>query len=100
MKKKIRKRTQTEHETIGHAKLMRAKATEDEDQWREKRGLTTGLHWQRRTEKAGGRRKRAECPSEPKATKQYRRWRNKKLGTMGAALRVRRIDPRTGEVMQ
>jgi hypothetical protein len=36
---------------------------------------------------------------EAKARK-YRRWRDGRLGTLGAASKVRRVDPKTGEVMR
>jgi hypothetical protein len=39
------------------------------------------------------RRRRAECPKEPKAAVRYRRHRKKQLGQLGAASEVRRIDP-------
>lgn len=49
--------------------------------------------------KAANRRKRALSPREPKANPRYRRWKVKMLGRFGAASKVRRINPVTGEVM-
>jgi hypothetical protein len=96
---RIRKLTQTEAETMGHAKIVGARATEDQKRWREKYKVSRGLH-RKRNAKACRERKHAECPSEPKAAGRYRRWRDGKLGKMGAASKVRRIDPTTGEVIE
>ena len=71
---------------------------EAEEKWRGERGLTQGLH-RVGNAKAANRRKRALCPKEPKANTRYRRWKAKLLGSFGAASKVRRINPVTGEVM-
>jgi hypothetical protein len=73
---------------------LRARAREAEQVWRDERGLTKGLQHVNRK-----RRRREACPKESKAAVRYRRWREKVLGgKTGAASRVRRIDPVTGEV--
>jgi hypothetical protein len=75
-----------------------ARAHEDEQKWRDERGLTPDLqHFD--NAKAAKRRKRALSPREPKANPRYRRWKAKLLGRFGAASKVRRINPVTGEVM-
>jgi hypothetical protein len=82
-----------------NAKPLRERAREVERKWRDARGLTAGMN-RVGNAKAGKRRKRAECPKEPKASTRHRRWREKKLGKLGPASKVRRIDPATGEVCQ
>jgi hypothetical protein len=72
-------------------------AREAEHEWRVKLGLSKGLH-RRGNAFARERRRRAECPNEPKAAVRYRRYRKKQLGKFGAASEVRRIDP-AGEVI-
>jgi len=73
-------------------------AREAEQTWRDKRGLTPDLY-RIGNAKAANRRKRAFSPKEPKANARHRQWKEKLLGTFGAASKVRRIDPVTGEVM-
>ncbi len=74
-----------------NAKPLRERAREVEQKWRDARGLTAGMK-RVGNAKAGKRRKRAECPKEPKASTRHRRWREKKLGKMGAASKVRRVE--------
>jgi hypothetical protein len=81
-----------------NAKLLRVKAHEAEEQWRAAHGLSKDLRretedWRRRRR----RRAKRECPEEPKANVLQRRYRDKQLGRMGAASKVRRIDQRPGE---
>jgi hypothetical protein len=83
----------------GHGKLMCACASEAEQKWRAAHGLTKGLH-NASNAKAAHRRKRVECPKEPKANVRHRRYRKKQLGKLGAASKVRRIDPLTGKVLR
>ncbi len=80
-------------------KQLRERAGKIEQKWRDARGLTKGLHHIGNA-KAAKRRKRAECPKEPKASVRFRRWREKQVGKMGPASKVRRIDPVTGEAME
>jgi hypothetical protein len=75
-----------------------ASADDIEQNWRDQRGLTPGLHHVGNA-KAANRRKRVLSPKEPKANLRYRRWKAKLLGRFGAASKVRRINPVTGEVM-
>jgi hypothetical protein len=51
-------------------------AREAEHEWRVKLGLSKGLH-RRGNAFARERRRRAECPNEPKAAVRYRRYRKK-----------------------
>jgi len=78
-------------------KSLSERAREVEEQWRAELRLSKGLH-QRGNAMARERRRRAECPKEPKAAVRYRRYRKKQLGKFGAASEVRRIDP-AGEVI-
>jgi hypothetical protein len=78
-------------------KSLSERAREVEEQWRSELRLSKGLH-RRDNVIARERRRRAECPNEPKAAVRYRRYRKKQLGTLGAASEVRRIDP-AGEVI-
>ena len=72
-------------------KPLGERAREVEEQWRAEIGLSKGLH--RRGNVIGReRRRRAECPKEPKAAVRYRRYRKKQLGKLGTASEVRRID--------
>jgi hypothetical protein len=73
-------------------KSLAERAREAEEQWRAERGLSKGLH-RKGNVKARERRRRAECPDEPKANVRHRRYREKRLGKLGAASEVRRIDP-------
>jgi hypothetical protein len=70
---------------------MRARAREAEQEWREERGLTRDLH-RVGNAKARKRRRRVECPKEPKAAVRHRRYRKKQLGKLGPASKARRID--------
>lgn len=91
--------TKTGDELKGNAKRLRARAREIEERWRETRGIGKGLH-RKGNATSGKRRRRAECPTEPKAAVRHRRYRDGKLGKMGAASTVRRVDPVTGEVRE
>ncbi len=89
-----------EQEVTNGSKRKRSlgeRAREVEKQWRAELGLSKGLH-RRGNAMARERRRRAECPKEPKAAVRYRRYRKKQLGKFGAASEVRRIDP-VGEVI-
>jgi hypothetical protein len=78
-------------------KSLPERAREAEEKWRADRGLSKGLH-RRGNAKARELRRRAECPDEPKANVRHRRYREKRLGKLCAASKVRRIDP-VGEVV-
>lgn len=84
--------TKIEDEIRKNAKSLPERAREAEEQWRAERGLSKGLH-RRGNAMARERRRRAECPKEPKAAVRHRRYRKKQLGKFGAASEVRRIDP-------
>jgi hypothetical protein len=84
--------TKIEDELRANAKVLRTRARESEERWREARGLTALLD-RKGNAKARKRRRRAECPKEPKANERHRRYRDKQLGKMGAASTVRSIDP-------
>jgi hypothetical protein len=72
------------------------RANEKEEKWRKVRGLTKEMNrWS--NAKAMKRRRQASNPKEPKAAAKFRRYRDRKLGKMGAASKVRHIDPLTGE---
>ena len=90
--------SEIDDELMGHGKVLRGRAREAEELWRAARGLSKGLHRKANAE-ARERRRRTECPKEPKANVAHRRYRDRQLGKMGAASCVRRIDPRTGEVV-
>jgi hypothetical protein len=90
--------SEIDDELMGHGKVLRGRAREAEELWRAARGLSKGLHRKANAE-ARERRRRTECPTEPKATVRYRRYRKKQLGKLGAASKVRRIDQRPGEVV-
>lgn len=77
-------------------KPLPERAREVDDKWRKARRLTTNLNHIGNA-RARKRRQRAEAPKETKANVKFRHWRDKKLGKMGAASKVRRIDPATGE---
>ena len=79
-------------ELKANAKRLNARATEIEKRWREARGIGKGLH-RKGNAMATKRRRRAECPTEPKAAVRHRRYRDKQLGKIGAASTVRSIDP-------
>ena len=74
-----------------NAKRLRARASKIEERWRKARGIGKGLH-RKGNAMAGKRRRRAECPKEPKANVRHRLYRDKQLGKMGAASKVRRIE--------
>lgn len=74
------------------AKSLAKRAREVEEKWRTKRGLSKGLHCTGNA-MARERRRRAECPAEPKAAVRFRRYLKKQLGKLGAASTVRYIDP-------
>jgi len=78
-------------------KSLPERAREAEEKWRADRGLSKSLH-RRGNAKARERRRCAECPDEPKANVRHRRYREKRLGKLGAASKVRRIDP-VGDVV-
>jgi hypothetical protein len=88
--------TKIADELSKNAEILRARALEAEKQWRAARGLDEGLH-RKGNAKGRKRRRRAVCPKEPKANVRFRRYRDKRLGKMGAASTVRRIDPETGD---
>jgi len=74
------------------SKSLPERAREAEEQWRADRGLSQGLH-RKGNAIAQERRRSAECPKEPRANVRYRRYCKKRLGKLGAASKVRRIDP-------
>jgi hypothetical protein len=78
-------------------KSLPERAREAEEQWRTELRLSKGLH-RRGNATAREHRRRAECPKEPKAAVRYRCYRKKQLGKLGAASKVRRIDPGTGNI--
>jgi hypothetical protein len=71
-------------------------AGETEARWRSARGLTKQLNRDGNAE-AMRRRQRVSNPKEPKGAGKHRRCQDKKLGRMGAASKVRHIDPVTGK---
>ena len=79
-------------ESRENAKPLRTRARESEERWREARGLTALLN-RKGNAKAGKRRRGAECPKVPKANVRHRLYRDRQLGKMGAASKVRSIDP-------
>jgi hypothetical protein len=85
--------TEIGDELRSNAIVLRVKAREAEEQWLAKRGLSKGLH-RKGNAIARQRRRRTECPTEPKAAAGHRRYRKKQLGKLGAASKVRRIDPK------
>jgi hypothetical protein len=76
-----------------NAKRLSARAREIEKRWREARGLTPRLN--RKSNAKAGKRRRTECPQEPKANVRHRVYRDKQLGKMGAASKMRRVAPAT-----
>ena len=74
------------------SKSLPERAREVEEQWRADRGLSQGLH-RKGNAIAQERRRSAECPKEPRANVRYRRYCKKRLGKLGAASKVRVIDP-------
>jgi hypothetical protein len=78
-----------------HTESSRKRAMKAEAAWRASRGLSKSLQHKGNVT-AARRRKRAECPKESKASAKRRRWREKLLGKMGAASKVRRIDVEDG----
>lgn len=66
------------------------RAREVEEQWRKDLGLSKGLH-RRGNAIAGQRRRQQECPIESRGALRYRRYRNKQLGKLGAASKVRQV---------
>jgi hypothetical protein len=76
--------TMIEDELNANARKMRIEAKECEKRWRAERNLPAI--------------KRRKCP-EPKANVRFRRWCERRMGKFGAASKVRRIKPVTGEVL-
>ena len=74
------------------SKSLPERAREAEEQWRADRGLSQGLH-RKGNAIAQERRRSAECPKEPRANVRYRRYCKKRLGKLGAASKVRVVDP-------
>jgi hypothetical protein len=87
--------TEIDDELMGHGKVLRGRAREAEELWRAARGLNKGLHGKGNA-KARERRRRTECPKEPKANVAHRRYRDKQFGKMGAASKARRIEAAPG----
>ena len=85
--------TKIEHEA--DAGSLAKRADEMEDRWRKLRGLTKQVN-HKSNAKPMKRRRRKSNPKEPKGAAKFRQYRDKKLGKLGAASRVRRIDPTTG----
>jgi hypothetical protein len=78
-------------ELKGNARMLRARAIEAEKEWRESQGLGQQL---------GNKRKRRSDTRERKAIeRKHEKHREQQLGKLGAASKVRRIDPATGEVI-
>jgi phytoene dehydrogenase-like protein len=82
-------------EREANARSLSKLASEREERWRAACGLTKRLNRKSNAE-AMKRRQRESNPKEPKGATKYRRYRSKKLGRMGAASKVRHIDPVTG----
>jgi hypothetical protein len=80
-------------------KSLPERVREAEEHWRADRGLSKGLH-RKGNAIARERRRNAECPKEPRANVRYRRYCKKRLGKLGAASKVRRIDPVSGAVVE
>jgi hypothetical protein len=79
-----------------NASSLAKRASEKEERWLGARGLTERLN--RKSNAAPMmRRQTVSNPKEPKGTAKYRRYRDRKLGRMGAASKVRHIDPVTGK---
>jgi hypothetical protein len=70
---------------------MRGRARDAEQAWRDERGLTKGLH-RLGNAKRRERRRRAECPKEPKANVRYRRWRDSLLGEITTCAKPVKIN--------
>jgi hypothetical protein len=80
-----------DEELKGNARVLRARAIEAEERWREERGLGKQL---------GKKRERRSDTRERKAIERKReKLRKQQAGKLGAASTVRRIDPVTGEVI-
>jgi len=80
-------------ELEANARSLAKRASEKEKERRERRGLTKQMN-----QKSNARAmKRASNPKEPKGAAKYRRYQDRKLGKMGAASKVRHIDPATGK---
>ncbi len=73
-------------------KSLPERARETEKEWRDELGLSKGLH-RKGNATARAHRRSTECPKEPKATVRHRRYRKRQLGKLGAASKVRCIDP-------
>jgi hypothetical protein len=80
-------KTKLEEHTKGS---LSARAREAETRWCNALRLSKDLH-SRENAKATKRRRRKECPTEPKAAARHRRYRDKQLGKLGAASTVRRF---------
>ena len=74
------------------SKSLPERAREAEEKWRVEQRLSKGLH-RKGNAIAQERRRSAECPKEPRANVRYRRYCKKRLGKLGAASKVRVIDP-------
>lgn len=69
-----------------------------EQEFLDARGLDRRLR-NKANHKATRKRKRVECPKEPRSAARWRKYKTRKMGTFGAASAVRRIDPATGKVL-
>jgi hypothetical protein len=74
------------------SKSLPERAREAEEKSRVEQRLSKGLH-RKGNAIAQERRWSAECPKEPRANVRYRRYCKKRLGKLGAASKVRVIDP-------
>ena len=83
-------------ELEANARSLTKLASEKEERWRAARGLTKRLN-RKSNATAMKRRQRVSNPKEPKGAAKYRRYRDRKRGRMGAASKVRHIDPVTGK---
>lgn len=76
------------------ARPLAIRAHEREEQWRNVRGLTKAMNWKSNADSMEKRR-RSSNPKEPKSAAKDRQYRDAKLGKLGAASKVRHIDPVT-----
>jgi hypothetical protein len=76
---------------------LHSRAEEAEKDWLSARGLTMDLN-RKSNAKPRARRMSTESPKEAKANICYRRYRQKQLGKLGPASKVRRLNPNIREI--
>ena len=86
---KLRRTKATTTDKVPTDKVTKLKQIEQD--WLDARRLDWVLH-HRANSKATRKRKRALSPKEPRAATRWRRYRNRKLGSFGAAGPCRKVE--------